>query len=89
MGEYYLEAKHFPSDEGYILICDVCSKHLESQNALKCHLYQMNSRGERDAAKLSGSVHFPGHFSYNCDHCKKTFKTKKALCSHVSTVHKS
>ena len=33
------------------------------------------------------SVHFPGHFSYNCNHCEKTYKTKNALCIHVSRVH--
>ena len=54
VGKYHLEAKHFPSDEGYF--CDVCSKHLKSQNALKCHLYQRHSREERDAAKLSQTL---------------------------------
>ena len=54
MGEYHLEAKQFPSDEGYF--CGVCSKHLKSQNALKRHLYQRHSREERDAAKLSKTV---------------------------------
>ena len=49
-GKYHLEAKHFPSDGGYF--CDVCGKHLKSQNALKCHLYQTHSREEREAAKL-------------------------------------
>ena len=50
VGRYHLEAKHFPSDESFF--CDVCSKHLKSQNALKCYLYQRPSREDRDAAKL-------------------------------------
>ena len=50
-GKYHLEAKHFPSDDGYF--CDVCGKHLKSQNALKCHLYQTHTKEERDAAKMS------------------------------------
>ena len=39
-----------PQCTGYF--CGVCSKHLKSQNALKCYLYQRPSREDRDAAKL-------------------------------------
>ena len=34
------------------------------------------------------SIHFPGLFSYNCDYCEKTFKSKNALCNHVTRLHK-
>ena len=51
VGKYHLEAKHFPSEEGYF--CDVCGKHLKSQNSLKCHLYQTHTKEEREAAKLN------------------------------------
>ena len=47
-GKFHLEAKHFPS-EGYF--CIVCGKHLKTQNSLKCHLYQTHTKEQRDAAK--------------------------------------
>jgi len=47
-GKFHLEAKHFPSDYH----CQVCGRHVKSQNALKCHLYQTHTKEERDAAKL-------------------------------------
>ena len=54
--------------------CTLCGK----QNSLKT-----NVRNHIE------SVHFPGHFSYNCNHCKKTFKAKNALCVHVSLMHRN
>ena len=53
--------------------CNICGKENPHISHLRNHIE---------------SVHFPGHFSYKCDHCEKTFKSKNALCVHVSQMHK-
>ncbi len=46
--KYHLEALHFPTG-GYD--CRLCGKHLSTKNSLKCHMYQVHSREERQALK--------------------------------------
>ena len=55
------------------LKCTLCGKESSHLNNLRNHIE---------------NAHFPGHFSYNCSHCEKTFKSKTALCSHISKLHR-
>ena len=66
--------KSFLQDGRPCFKCTLCGKH--------------NSMKKANVRNHIESVHFPGHFSYNCNHCKKTFKSKSALCVHVSKVHR-
>ena len=54
----------------------------------KCTLCGKENRDRASARNHIESVHFPGHFIYNCDHCEKTFKSKDSLCKHVYRLHK-
>ena len=64
----------FTTEDGRICYkCNICGKQNSHLNNARNHIE---------------SVHFPGHFSYNCTCCEKTFKTNNALSTHVSYVHK-
>jgi len=59
----------------------------DGRTCYKCTLCEKQNSQKINVRNHIESVHFPGHFNYNCHHCKKTFKTKNALCTHVSRVH--
>jgi len=60
----------------------------DGRTCYKCTLCEKQNSQKINVRNHIESVHFPGHFNYNCHHCKKTFKTKNALCLHVSRVHR-
>ena len=53
--------------------CTLCGKENSHLNNLRNHIE---------------NAHFPGHFSYNCSHCEKIFKSKTALCQQVSRMRR-
>ena len=72
MFDQYME-KSLLQDGRPCFKCTLCGKQ---------NLQKINVRNHVE------SVHFPGHFSYKCDGCGKTFKSKNALCVHVTKMHK-
>ena len=60
----------------------------DGRPCFKCTLCGKQNSQKINVRNHIESVHFPGHFSYNCDHCEKTFKTKMALYVHVSKMHR-
>ena len=79
---------------GHVAARKVFDQHMEKSKlqdgrpCYKCSICGKESSHLNNARNHIESVHFPGHFSYNCDHCEKTFKSKNALCTHVSLMHK-
>ena len=59
------------------------SKRQDGRLCYKCNICGKEDSHIRNLRNHIESVHFPGYFSYTCDHCKKTFKTKNALCTRV------
>ena len=70
--DQYME-KSSPDDGKPCLKCTLCGKESSHLNNLRNHIE---------------NAHFPGTFSYNCSQCEKTFKSKTALCSHISKLHR-
>ena len=60
----------------------------DGKSNLKCTLCGNQSSRRDNMRNHIESAHFPGHFSYNCNHCDSTFKSKNALCLHVSRKHR-
>jgi len=82
------------TDKGHLAARKVFDQHMEKSKlqdgrpCYKCNICGKENSHLNNARNHIESVHFPGHFSYNCDHCEKTFKSKNALCVHVSLMHK-
>jgi len=70
--DQYME-KSMLDDGKWNYKCTQCGKQAQWRSHMRNHIE---------------SAHFPGHFSYNCNHCEKTFTTEKALSIHVSRMHK-
>jgi len=82
------------TDKGHHAPRMVFDQHIEKSKlqdgrlCYKCNICGKENSQLGHARNHIESVHFPGHFSYNCDQCEKTFKTKNALCTHVAKAHK-
>jgi len=82
------------TDKGHLAARKVFDQHMEkstSPNGRPCYKCTLCGKENSHLNNLRNhieSVHFPGHFSYSCHHCEKTFKTKNVLCSHISHMHK-
>ena len=70
-------------------LLNFCEKEEGGRGWWTCSLcYQIAHRSRQNLRNHVESKHFPGHFSYNCNHCGKTFKSKNTLCVHVSQMHR-
>ena len=70
--DQYME-KSMLEDGKWNYKCTQCGKQARDRTNMRNHIE---------------STHFPGHFSYNCNYCEKTFTSKNALCTHVTRMHK-
>ena len=53
--------------------CDLCSKKMKIKDNVLSHLE---------------SDHFPGMFTYNCQHCNKQYNCRGSLRTHLSVKHR-
>ena len=57
---------------------EVLAEYLKQNedNQYECTICGAKNRQRPNVLNHVESVHFPGHFSYNCDQCEKTYSNK-------------
>ena len=65
------------------------SKITEGENIgkIQCNLCGKISPKRKDSFQHVESIHFPGSYEYQCDHCDEKFDTKNKWFTHRTRVH--